>query len=119
MRKTAGSVAGTRIIVLDGGPPEWDGEVTAVSATATGTLERTCHTADLSYVWTPTTEEREVEVDRETKAGNVRETRSALVYRALGYRCDIDQTHTPEGRPLRIEDMPQADPEGQLQIADS
>ncbi len=123
MKKTAGSVAGTHVIVLDGGPPQWDGTVTAVSSTATGTLERWDKTADLAYVWEPTTEEREVEVDRETRAGNVREKRAALVYRAVGYREDIvaeqDRTEEKEGRTVRGEDVPQAAPDGQLQIADT
>ena len=121
MKKTAGSVSGTRIVVLDGGPPEWDGEVTAVVASASGTLERWDHVADAAYVWEPTASEREVEVDRETRAGKVREKREALVYRALGYRDDIisQRPASEEGRQLRIEGVQETAPDPAEEDADS
>lgn len=113
-------VPDTHLVVLRGGPPEWDGTVAKV-CDVPGQLERWCHGSGLAYVWGPTEETAQVEVDREVRAGTVRETKVAVVYRALGYRCDIPhpQTSTPEGRPVRTEDVPQAVADGQLEVTDS
>ena len=85
---SAGSVSGTVYVVLVGGPPEWDGTVTAVSRTSGALLERWCHTSDLAYLWKRTGLEQEVEVESERRSGTVLIKKDALVYEAIGYRED-------------------------------
>jgi len=80
--------AGTMLVVLEGGPPEWDGKHTAISKTGGGEMERWCHTADAAYVWRRTERTREVEVEHERRSGIVRLMEEATIYEAVGYRED-------------------------------
>lgn len=114
------AVPDTHLVVLRGGPPEWDGVVARV-CDVPGTLERWDHTADAALVWEPTAEFAQVEVDRERRADTVSETKAAKVYRCVGYREDMLEAR-PEGeagQDVRTADMPQAAPDGQLQVTDS
>lgn len=86
MKPTPGSVAGTKIVLLRGGPPEWDGEVAGVSKTGGGKLERWDHTADLPLVFVATEETEPVQIERHRKGGTVIEEKKAQVYECVGYR---------------------------------
>lgn len=94
-------VPGLKLVVLRGGPPEWDGTVARVcDVDNPHGLERWDHIGDLALVWFPTGDEADVEVDRETKAGMVKETKRAQVYACAGYREDVGREGTAhtEGR---------------------
>jgi hypothetical protein len=113
-------VPDTHLVVLRGGPPEWAEHVAKV-CDVPGTLERWDHAADAALVWEPTDETAQVEVDRERKGDTVRETKTAQVFRCVGYREDMLEAR-PEGeagQDVRVADMPQAAPDGQLQVTDS
>lgn len=75
----------TKLVVFEGGPPEWDGHVTSILAIA-GAAERWCHTSDKPILYLKTDETREVEVETEKRSGKKTEKKTAIVYRYLGYR---------------------------------
>lgn len=111
--------------MLRGGPPEWEGVVARVCDVEAGpalqpTLERTCHVSGLSYVWTPTDAVEDVEVDREVKAGTVRETKTAQVYAAVGYREDIisEGSTSAEGRQVLAPRLWEDEADGDQEDAD-
>lgn len=90
MRPTPGSVAGTKVVVLVGGPPEYDGDVCGLSKTGSGRAERWDHTADSPVVYAETDDTIPVRIIHERRGGPKPEIHDAQVYRYQGYREDED-----------------------------
>jgi hypothetical protein len=78
------SVPGTILVVLRGGPAEWDGRVCSVVREGGGVLERWDHVAGRRAVWVRTEDWDTVPVIRERRGGNVVERKSAAVYTYVG-----------------------------------
>jgi hypothetical protein len=86
-KPTPGSAPGTKVVVLEGGPPEWAGTIAGIAKTCER-LERWDHTADLALVWEPTGDVREVEIEHEYNTGKAVKKHTAEVWRCCGYRVD-------------------------------
>jgi hypothetical protein len=83
---TPGSVTGTKVVLLHGGPPEWDGYVTGILKSASGTLERWDHTADAACMYVQTDEFRDVSIEHLKRNGPVTEIKPAEVWIFAGYK---------------------------------
>ena len=80
-----GEVTGTKMIVLWGGPPEWDGHITAIIDAGTK-LERWDHVADAPVLYVSTGQAADVKITKERRAGKKVEEKVAEVFKFAGYR---------------------------------
>lgn len=86
MKPTPGSITGTKIIQMQGGPPEWDGEVAGILKTAEGPMERWDHTADLAILYVKTDAYTTITLDHERKGGTVQQEHKVEVWTYAGYK---------------------------------
>ncbi len=91
LKPTPGTITGTKIILLRGGPPEWDGEITGISKGAGTELQRLDHTARLHLRYRRTEELQTVEIPRHQRGGTVLQSKQAEVWECLGYTDEEDQ----------------------------
>lgn len=82
---TPGTVTGTKIVVFEGGPPEWDGYIAGISKTCTS-AERWDNTADELILYHQTDRTKEVPIEREKRTGTVIEMKTAEVFAFAGYK---------------------------------
>ena len=90
MKPTPGSVTGTKIIVLRGGPPQWDGQIEGVSKTGSGRAQRWCHVSGMTIIYGATDRTEKVVITHERRNGPVDKEHSAQVYEYLGYIDEVD-----------------------------
>lgn len=88
-KPTPGSAPGTKVIVLEGGPPDWDGRVEGISKTSTGQVERWDQVADAILVYLQTDRTKEVPITHERRNGPVVELKAAEVYAFAGYKEEL------------------------------
>lgn len=80
---------GTKIVVFEGGPPQWAGTVTYIAKTGGGRAERLCEVSHAHVVYAQTERTKEVEIERERRSGTVVELKTAEVYEFIGYKEDV------------------------------
>lgn len=88
MRGTPGSVSGTKIVLLEGGPPGVADRVEGILKTCTGRLERMCPASGEVIVYAQTDRTAEVEVEHRRRDGVVLQEKTAEVWEYVGYKED-------------------------------
>lgn len=86
---TPGTVTGTKVVVFEGGPPQWNGHVTGISKTGSGRAERWDEVSGETIVYIRTDRTAQVPLERQRRTGTVVEMKTAAVYAYAGYKEDL------------------------------